>query len=303
LLCLSNLHLIGWKRPKGDENIRKFKDDDNGVAAVIGTIMGLMVFLAFISLFVLYWVPVMMEDNEARHMRTVIDQFGDLKKKVDNQISLDDRNSSWSPIKLGADGVPMFERETPSELSLKLNSEFFNVTFQDTGEDIFENSSGSVHLLAFNRFYVRQTLIYENGAVLISQKKGDVLKVEPSFDIDVMGDEVTLSISSISLIHDTDDSIAGISLEGVTTRVWYTDRWTYTNITGENSRVTLTISSRYKEAWSDYYDGVLSNAGLVETEDYNITSTSNTVQIVIDRVSELSLSHSFIETYIGRATT
>ncbi len=301
---LINLHLIGWKRPKGDENIRKFKDDDNGVAAVIGTIMGLMVFLAFISLFVLYWVPVMMEDNEARHMRTVIDQFGDLKKNVDDQIFLDERDEKWSPIKLGADGVPMFERETPSELSLRLNSEFFNITFQDTGEDIYENTSGSVDLIAYNRFYVRQTIVYENGAVLISQKKGDVLKVEPSFIIDVEGDNVILSLTSISLIHDTDDSIAGIGLQGVTTRVWYTDRWTYTNITSVNRGVTLTISSRYKEAWSNYYDGVLSNAGLVKTEDYNITTPStDTVQIVIDRVSELSLSHSFVETYIGRATT
>jgi hypothetical protein len=114
--------------------------------------MGLMVFLAFISLFVLYWVPVMMEDNEAKHMRTVIDQFGDLKKMVDNQIITDNRNiTPHSPIKLGADGVPMFERETPSELSLKLSDEFFNLSFQDTGEDIFENTTGSIDLLAFNR--------------------------------------------------------------------------------------------------------------------------------------------------------
>lgn len=298
--CAYLLHLIGWKKPKGDENIRKFKDDDNGVAAVIGTIMGLMVFLAFISLFVLYWVPVMMEDNEARHMRTVIDQFGDLKSEVDNQISLDKRNSSWSPIKLGADGVPMFERETPGELSLRLNSEFYNLTFQDTGEDIFENSSGCVDLVAYNRFYVRQTIIYENGAVLISQKKGDVVKVEPSFDIDVEGDEVTLSLTMISLIHDTDDSIAGIGLEGVTTKVLFTDRWTYTNITSPNGRVTLTISSSYNKAWKNYYDSFLTNAGLA---NYNITETSNKIQIEIDGVVELSLSHSFVEAYIGRATT
>ena len=147
--------------------------------------MGLMVFLAFISLFVLYWVPVMMEDNEAKHMRTVIDQFADLKKTIDDQIASDDRNKTPnSPFKLGSDGVPMFERETPGQLSLKLNSEFFNLTFQDTGEDIFENTSGSVHLRAFNRFYVVQEIIYENGAVIIDQKKGDIVKVEPNFIVE-----------------------------------------------------------------------------------------------------------------------
>ena len=297
------MHLIGWKKPKGDENIRKFKDDVNGVAAVIGTIMGLMVFLAFISLFVLYWVPVMMEDNEARHMRDVIDQFGRLKEKVDNQISLNSKNSTVSLIKLGADGVPMFERETPSELSLRLSDEFFNLSFQDNGEDIYENTSGSIDLLAYNRFYVRQTVIYENGAILISQKKGNVLKVEPGFDLQVEGENVKLSMTLISLLHDSDDSIAGISTEGITTRVWYTERWTYTNITSENSRVTFTIRSSYTDAWNDHYDSTLQNAGLGNGVDYNITSTSGTLEIVIDRVSELSLSHAFVEAYLGKAAT
>lgn len=297
------MHLIGWKKPKGDENIRKFKDDVNGVAAVIGTIMGLMVFLAFISLFVLYWVPVMMEDNEARHMRDVIDQFGRLKEKIDNQISLNSKNSTVSLIKLGADGVPMFERETPSELSLRLSDEFFNLSFQDNGEDLYENTSGSVDLLAYNRFYVRQTVIYENGAILISQKKGDVIRFEPGFDLQVEGDNVKLSMTLISLLHDSDDSVAGISTEGITTRVWYTERWTYNNITSEQGSVKLTIASDYLDAWQKHYYTTLNNSGLISGEDYNITSDSKTVVIVIDRVSELSLSHSFVETYIGKAAT
>ena len=264
--------------------------------------MGLMVFLAFISLFVLYWVPVMMEDNEASHMRTVIDQFGDLKRTVDNQILTDNRNSTpYSPIKLGADGVPMFERESPSELSLLLSKEFFNLTFQDNGEDIYENTSGHISLEAFNRFYVKQTIIYENGAILISQKRGDVIKVEPTFNVEKAGNNITLSMTLVSLIQDTDDSIAGISLEGITTRLMYTDSWTYSNITSTNNKVTLSIKSRYKETWDEYYDTLLSSEGMVKGQDYNITSSSDTVQIVIDRVSEISIDHAFIEAYLGRA--
>ncbi|MEE9150860.1 MAG: hypothetical protein V3U20_03400 [Thermoplasmata archaeon] len=304
LIVLLKFALNRVEQSNGDETIRKFKDDVDGVAAVIGTIMALMVFLAFISLFVLYWVPVMMEDNEARHMRTVLDQFGDLKVAVDDQILKDNKNSTpFSPIKLGADGVPMFERESPGELSLRLNSEFFNCTFQDSGEDIFENTSGSIDLVVYNRFYVMQTLIYENGAVFIHQKQGDVLKVEPTFNVEVEGDNVRLSATLISLLHDNDNSIAGIGLEGVTTRLYYTDRWTYTNITSPNRGVTFNISSRYTDAWNKYYDGALSNAGLVEGVDYNITTDSNKLSISIDRVSELSLSHAFVKTYIGKATT
>lgn len=265
--------------------------------------MGLMVFLAFISLFVLYWVPVMMEDNEARHMRDVIDQFGRMKENIDDQIALNSEEEKASLIKLGADGVPMFERETPSELSLRLVDESFNLTFQDNGEDIFENSSGSIDLVAYNRFYVKQTIIYENGAVLISQKKGDSMKFEPNLLVELEGNNVKLTMTMISLLHDTDESIAGISTEGITTRVWYTDRWTYTNITSINNRVTLTIKTVYTDVWEDHYDTILQNSGMVNGEDYNITSASGKVEIVIDRVSELSLSHSYVETYIGKAAT
>jgi hypothetical protein len=278
---LSVLHL-GRKKFKGDETIRHFKEDNNGVAAVIGTIMGLMVFLAFISLFVLYWVPVMMEDNEAKHMRDAIGQFSKLKETVDEQIATDNTEET---------------RDTT------ISSEYFNYSFQDSGQDVYENSSGSVDLISYNRFYVRQTLVYENGAVIISQKQGDIVKNEPEFSVAKVGNQVNLQTTLVSMYHITDDSVAGIGQESVSTRLWYTDRWTYDDITSPNGQVTLTIVSKYSNAWSTYYDGILTNGGLVAGSDYNITSGSSGISITIDRVSEFALSHSFVEAYIGRATT
>jgi hypothetical protein len=263
-----------------------------------------MVFLAFISLFVLYWVPVMMEDNEAKHMRDAIGQFSKLKETIDEQIANDNRNETRdTTIELGADGVPMFERETPGQLSLRLSDEFFNISFEDNGEDVFENSSGSIELITFNRHYVRQTLVYENGAVLIHQKQGDIVKNEPEFFVEKEGNEVRIQTNLISLYHSTDDSVSGIGQESVSTRLWYTDRWTYSNITSTNQQVTFNLVTEYDEAWNTYYDTTLTNAGLVAGSDYNITAGTGTVQIVIDRVSEINLSHAFLEAYIGRGTT
>jgi hypothetical protein len=101
----------------------------------------------------------------------------------------------------------------------------------------------------------------------------------------------------------SDDSIAGIGQESVSTRLWYTDRWTYDNITSVNGEVTLTIVSLYATAWENYYKTTFENAGLVDGSDFNITAGSESIQITIDRVSEFALSHSFVETYLGRATT
>ncbi len=265
--------------------------------------MALMVFLAFMSVFMLYWVPVMMEDNEENHMRAAIGQFSKLKETIDEQISLDSRDETRdTTIEMGADGVPMFERDTASQLSLRISSEFFNYTFQDKGRDIFENSSGSIDMITYNRYYVRQTLIYENGAVLIYQKKGQLVKDEPEFHIEREGNDVKLSATLISLYHHSDDAIAGTRPEKVSTRLWYTDRWTYTNITSPNRMVTLTISSEYVTAWENFYDSVLRDAGLSKGVDYNITTVSGSLQITIDRVSEFALSHAFVEAYIGRIT-
>jgi hypothetical protein len=264
--------------------------------------MGLMVFLAFISMFILYWVPIMMEDNEENHMRNAIGQFNKLKETVDEQISSDNRNETKdTTIDLGSDGVPLFERESQGQLSLRIDSEFFNYTFEDSGEDIYENSSGSVDLRAHNRFYVRQTLIYENGAVIIAQSKGQIVNNEPEFRAEKEGDNVRLSATLISMFHDTDDSIAGTRPEKVSTRLWYTDRWTYTNISTNNSVVTFRATSRYASAWNDFYDNTLENAGLVNGQDYNITLSGNSLVITIDRVSEFSISHAYFETFIGRA--
>jgi hypothetical protein len=246
----------------------------------------------------------MMEDNEAKHMRDAIGQFSKLKETVDEQIASDYRNETRdTTIELGGDGVPMFETETPGQLSLLLSNEFFNYSFQDNGQDIYENSSGNIELVSFNRFYVRQTIVYENGAVLIHQKQGDIVKNEPEFNVVKTGNQVNLVTSMISLYHITDDSVSGIGQESVSTRLWYTDRWTYSNITTPDKRVTLTIVSEYSEAWSTYYDNTLINAGLVAGSDYNITSSTGSIQIEIDRVSVFALSHSFMEAYIGRATT
>jgi hypothetical protein len=287
----------------GDDNIRKFKEDEDGVAAVIGTIMGLMVFLAFISLFVMYWVPVMMEDNEHRHMSQVQNQFNDLKKTIDNQIALDDRNETMaSPITLGADGVPMFEKETPGQLTLKPNAEFFNISFQDSGEDVFENSSGVVDLVVFNRFYIRQSVIYEHGAVIISQKKGEVMKAEPNFLVEKEGQNVIMTVTFISLLHESEESIGGIGPQTISTRLLYADKWTYTDLTDINQRVTLTINSKYADIWDNYYTTTFENAGLDDGTDFNTTVSMDTLTINIDRVSDLTLTHAFFEAYLGRST-
>lgn len=266
--------------------------------------MALMVFLALMSMVVLYWVPVAMEGNEKSHMNEVIQDFSDLRNMVEDMVSSDIRNETRGvTIDLGADGYPMFERETPGQLSLMPSSEWFNFSFSDSGMDVYENSSGSIEYIAYNRFYVRQTLIYENGAMILHQSKGDVIRSEPSFLVDVEGSNVFLDATLISLYHETEDSIAGTSSEDIKMRLWYTDRWTYSNIDTPSKRVNMTLVTKFADAWENFYNLSFANAGLIRGIHYDISTTGNGLEIYVENVSRLTLNHAFVEANLGRGAT
>ena len=206
-------------------------------------------------------------------------------------------------IDLGADGYPMFERETPGQLSLFPSREWFNYSFSDSGKNVYENSSGSIEYIAYNRFYVRQTLVYENGAVVMHQSKGDIIRSEPSFIVEKEGNNVFLDATLVSLYHETEDSIAGTSSEDIKTRLWYTDRWTYSDIDSPTKRVNLTVVSKYAKAWEKFYDQSFANAGLTQGVHYSITTTSDGLEIYVDNVSRLTLNHAFVEANLGRGAS
>ena len=116
-------------------NIRRHPNWNNeGVASTVGTIMALMVFLAFLSMFTSQYVPVWMEENEASHMNVVYSQFANLKQSVDIQIQAglilgSSQVQVFSPMKLGANGIPMFAAPTPGYLSIHRTTSYDNVSF------------------------------------------------------------------------------------------------------------------------------------------------------------------------------
>ena len=108
--------------------LSRLRVDESGVASTVGTIMALLVFLTFLSLIVNQYVPVWMKDTEASHMSGAFGQFGTFKGSVDLQMlaALMAQNAgvhyipitTFSPVTLGVDGVPIFSSPTQGELSV-----------------------------------------------------------------------------------------------------------------------------------------------------------------------------------------
>src|SRR6266511_1857147 len=105
--------------------IRELRSDERGVASTVGTIMALLVFLTFLSLITNQYVPVWMKDSEAGHMGEALGQIGKFKSDIDLQMlaaqtaNLVGRHyipvTTFSSVKLGVDGVPIFASPTLGE--------------------------------------------------------------------------------------------------------------------------------------------------------------------------------------------
>jgi hypothetical protein len=248
---------------------RSVKWDDEGVASTVGTIMALLVFLTFMSLIVDQYVPVWMKDAESAHMNEAFGQFGNLKNNVDTQVLACQvskiagqscmRVTTFTPITLGVDGVPLFSSPTAGDLQMNpwdgnVSIDFWwqagNYSWQYN-----ETSSGSIDLNVFNRYYVPQRIIYENGAVLVYQVDGQLVGIAPHFIIDNRTQYIEISVSQVTLFGS--GGTTGVSTEGAHTRLVNAEAEEYLNLTSD---FNITLNTEYEVAWYHYYNDTLFEA-------------------------------------------
>jgi hypothetical protein len=283
------------------------------VASTVGTIMALMVFMALLSVFTNQYVPVWMEDNEAKHMNLVESQIGMLKHGIDTQILVGQLGgatemSVYSPITLGSDGVPMFAASTQGYLDILPDRGRSTVDFEfDADPDpatanpiqITSSSSGSIAMEAPNRYYVPQILTYENDAIILKQGDGVIMKSVPQFIVRQEGSSFRASFTQVSL-YGVNKSYSGSGTTGVHTSLIYSNTTMYSDLTTD---VTITITSTYASAWVAFFDEYLPRAGLIEGVDYSFTPAPTATQVVLvldmDSFSGITLNQAHFEILMG----
>ena len=286
--------------------------NNEGVASTVGTIMALMVFLSFLSLMTNSYVPVWMEDNESNHVNVVENQFGTLKWSVDNQIlgaQITGHSDvvMYTPITLSAEGVPVFASPTagalqiiPESGSVSGMSVSFNYSTGSNSYTITERSGGNVALYMPNRYFVQQTIVYENGAIIVNQSDGEVVRAAPDFKLETYQGNIRMILTQVS-IQGTNQSVAGFGTRGVNTNLVYCDFQEYDNVTTD---VTLTITTPYGEAWEAFMTSYLGqNApGL-----YTISSSNSggiyTITAVIQSVSTVINNHAYVEVSMAESVS
>lgn len=270
--------------------------NEDGVASTIGTIMALLVFLTFLGMFTNQYIPAWMEENENNHMNGIIQQFSFLKWGIDSLILNSDEGEVasapiYTPMQLHAEGVPIFASATVGRLSFVSENPsypWFSVSFPtdedapagESGNFVFNDTNGgktggSLEFYGANRYYVQQTLAYENGAIILNQTDGESMLSGMAIRIVKYGDEQIVKITQISLTG-TNRTIGGYGTKGVTSTLEYSTYSKFENSSGGN--LTISINSRFGTAWEDYFTNLLSaNSTGLTTSEWNVTTSSSQV--------------------------
>jgi hypothetical protein len=279
--------------------------DEEGVASTVGTIMALMVFMAFLSMFTSQYVPVYMEESEASHMSVAYGQFAALKQAVDMQILAGTIQGTspvqmFSPVKLGASGIPMFAADTPGYLSVYRKDCYNNVSFSfntsATVLDYYSNTGGSIKLNVQNRYYIPQTLAYEGDALILRQSDGEYMKAMPQFIVTRAGSSYLISYTQLDLRGD-DSNYVGFGTRGIQTTLKSVTTTTFNNLTDEVGPgipakypyLYFNHTTWYERAWNTSFNQTLFNAGMIYGTDYWIISTLRPNADPINKLWEVSV--------------
>ncbi len=270
------------------------RKDKEGVASAVGTIMALLVFLTFITLFTNTYIPIWMKENEKTHMDDVLNQFGDLKGKVDSlsvnaQVTGRTSITMYQSLTLGSKGVPVFATATAGYMFLKPGGpidqvesgvrEAFNYTLEGTSipHEFDESGGGSLEFYGPNRYYVQQWYTYENGALLIYQEDGMAMRASPSLSFikSVVDGGIDVSFDQVDIIGEN-TTISGQGNGGVIIDLLYYDSQTYDICTKtsdttstDNGALTLEFKTRYNATWMEIIMAAIESGGL-DDGDYEL---------------------------------
>jgi hypothetical protein len=272
---------------------------EEGTASVIGTLLAISILLSIFSIIVTGFVPRWGEDREADHMKEVYSEFARLKASIDQQI-LDCKNTNgpsivtYTPISLGMQTVPIFTASSTGNLAMNEALVRWDVSSENATDIMISN--GYVQF-ASNNIYVEDIkYVLECGGVIAEQGGNAVVRIGPQFNAYIQSGELTVDYTLVSLLGDS-DSMGGSDTHGIVTQctTYVNDTYDYP---ASPEDVTITIKSRFTEAWSVYFSTTLQEMGLVKGAggDFTTTITSpSTLELEFNDVDHLRLGYASVK--------
>jgi hypothetical protein len=280
--------------------------NQDGVVAVIGTLLALLVFFALFGIFLTQYVPLWMTDNESLFTAQAATSFANIKSAIDEQYSLGAPQTYGTPVVISSQGVPLIAQPTqgslvflpttcPGGFYVAGTTPHANVSnygqpvapaycvFVNITESIGPGGSlnyaqtiptGTLQLVLPNRYYTPETFYYEDDAVIQSQSTGyQIMAFPPPLNISTIGGNTTVSDSMLQLYGNA-STVIGQGSEEVYSHFRFSQLSTSNGGSSQTPfKFTFEIGTQYPCAWSSYLYHVLNTSGLAPTTGYTLKNT------------------------------
>lgn len=243
------------------KNIKKLRDSNEGVVGIIVAVLIIGLFVIIITTLQTIYVPLWMEQQEAEHMEEVANQFSMLKYAIDTQIITEKPIPISTSIKLGNKEMPFFSSSRSfGNLDILLDQFILSV---NSGSSTYSNYSfGIIKYSSRNSYFLDQSYIYEGGAVIMEQSKGNIMTISPSFSVDPdpynYDINISLNIANITRAKEK-ISVSGYGTYPIKTE--FSSASPPVLITGVNY---IIINSTYSNAWEIFFNRTITESNDLE---------------------------------------
>jgi hypothetical protein len=287
---------IGDRKEGG---MSRFSKSESAAATALAAVLLLALVFTMIAVVKLEYVPDWKDDAERDHMYNTIDEMAEVKTNIDILSELVKLNNYSShnisvtvPIDMGGGQIPFLE-PSKSDGKLGVNTERYAMTIVPRTSSPIINpytlknytfECGGITCYSENRQYPDQIFRYENGALILANDKGSVMRQPPAFTIEeneTNKGHYKIAVQVVQLSGKPDsissNTIIPLQLKGDSNQIIY-DSNDYKNTTLDNKNITLqnlngfnlTIATRYPDAWIAYFNETAQENGLEYGRDYAV---------------------------------
>lgn len=277
---------------------RRLSHQREGVVAVVGTLLSLLVFLALFGIFITQFLPLWMDENEAQFTGQAQSSFASLKSDVDLQATLHAPAEMGTPFVMASQGVPLLAQPTPGVLSFipAQPGVFANVSVTpgpSNSHPLYQNYSlGVVQMSLANRYFSPQTFEFEDDAVIQSQSAvSQIVLYPPTLAVNATGSQIGVSLTLLQLAGNASQTVSTGTQE-VYSHYLFTQSYT-SNSSSNAVTATFRLGTYFPCAWVSFLTSVFANAGATAHLTLSPSTCSATTAVPALVVATLSSLASF----------
>ena len=255
------------KRKK--HSIRNLHHSNDAVAGVLVAVLSVGLILSVISIVQTVYVPKWMTQKEAEHMDAVANQFNQLKFAIDTQTTTKQIIPISTSITLGSKEMEfLVSQRAYGSLDIVFNEYMINIT--NATQTVSYSQMGIIKYSSKNTYFLDQSYIYENGAIVLHQSSGDAMVTRPSLFI--AGGSANFYMVRISGIGGK-TSLSGYGSYPIQTMF----SCNTTTVIPQVSQINIT--TKYPKAWNTSLNNTLVQAWLDPGSAFQITDIPDGIQI------------------------